>query len=230
MIETGLLIAVALLIALIGLDQSAVAQVAISQPLVGGWLLGAALGQPLEGMTAGALLQVLCLTELPVGASIPPDGSLAGLVGAALFLIAPRPAAWGDGAMLGAVVLLFFPLAWIGRLLEILIRRSNRVWTSLAERHVRDGASRLVQFDNLGGAIFFFAKAFLLSWTVLRAWSLWGGELPWLSPLGGLLSLVARATPFVALGVLAARYGRRRTMALAAAAFVIGFLISWRLP
>ena len=132
--------------------------------------------------------------------------------------------------MLGGVVLLFFPLARAGRLLEILIRRSNRIWIALAERHLRRGAGRFLHVDNLGGALFFFAKAFFLSWLVLGAWSLSGSALPWLAFLGRPLSLLARATPFVALGMLAARYARRRTMALAAAAFALGFFLSWSLP
>lgn len=219
-------ILLSLLVALIGLDHSAVAQVMVSQPLVGGTLLGAALGRPLEGMAAGAFFQVLCLAELPVGASIPPDGSLAGLVGTALYLTAERPPLWDDSAMLGAAALLFFPLSWLGRQAEILVRRKNRFWTGVAERYIHKKRYGAAQFAALGGGLLFFAKAFIVCLVFLRIGAHWGPLLSPLDPYGRPLSFFARAIPFLTLGIIAARFGRRRTSVLVAAGFVIGFLIS----
>lgn len=215
-----------LLVALIGLDHSAVAQVMISQPLVGGTLVGAALGRPLEGMAAGAFFQVLCLAELPVGASIPPDGSLAGLVGTALYLTAERPPLWDESAMLGAAALLFFPLSWLGRTVEIALRRMNRFWTVVAERAVEEKRYGAAQLAAFGGGLLFFAKAFLICLVFLRIGAHWGPLLAPLGPYGRPLSLFAKAIPFLTLGIIAARFGRRRAAALVAAGFVIGFLLS----
>jgi PTS system mannose-specific IIC component len=226
MTELGLITAASLIVALLSLDHTAVAQVMVSQPLVGGWILGSVLGRPLEGLAAGALFQILCLTELPVGASIPPDGSLAGLIGTALYLTVPRPPGWSDGAILGAVVLLFFPLARLGRSLEVVIRRSNRHWTAIAVRRAGEGRYGLLQLASLGGLPLFFSKAFLVSWVVLWAGS-FGGALPAsFAPLAPPLALLGRAVPFFALGTVAARYGKRRRAAAAAAGFALGFLIT----
>ena len=49
----------AALLAAIGLDQVAFGQFMISQPLVGGWLLGWACGDPASGLLAGAFFQML---------------------------------------------------------------------------------------------------------------------------------------------------------------------------
>lgn len=226
MTEFGLITAASLTIALLSLDHTAVAQVMVSQPLVGGWILGSVLGSPLEGLAAGALFQILCLTELPVGASIPPDGSLAGLIGTALLLTAPRPPGWGDGTMFGAAVLLFYPLARLGRFLEVVIRRLNRRWTAIAVRRAEEGRYGLLQLATLGGLPLFFSKAFLVSWTVLWAGS-FGSTLPSsFASLAFPLTLLGRAVPFFALGTVAARYGKRRRAAAAAAGFALVFLVA----
>ena len=107
MIDPGAVTWLSFVIALVSLDQAAVGQIMVSQPVVGGWIVGLACGDPAGGLAAGAFFQVLCLTELPVGASIPPDGSLAGLIGTALFVTLPNPAGWTDAAVLGQEPALF---------------------------------------------------------------------------------------------------------------------------
>ena len=142
-----------LLLGALGLDQTAAAQVLLSQPLVGGAILGWAAGDPAAGLLAGSYFQFLCLTELPVGASVPPDTTLAGLIGAAAFVSLGHPAGWGDQALLGLLTAGFLPLAFAGRALDIRVRRWNRVWGPLAERLVVRGSHRLAQLAAVGGSV-----------------------------------------------------------------------------
>jgi mannose/fructose/N-acetylgalactosamine-specific phosphotransferase system component IIC len=228
MTDPLLVAAAALAVAFICLDQTAVGQVLISQPLVGGWILGALFGRPLEGLAAGTLLQFLCLTEMTLGASIPPDSSFAALVGAAFVLTATPPPGWSASALLGVAVLLFFPLAWLARSLDVLIRRVNRRWTAAAEGFVADGRYGAAQMAALGGVPLFFARAFFLSWIVLWVLGSLSAAAPgWTAHLSGPLGLLARLVPFAGLGVVAAR--QRRTGATAAVTlfFGLGLLLTW---
>jgi len=54
-------------------DTTAFLQTMLHQPLVIGTLLGAALGLPIEGAYLGALLQLLWIADLPIGAAVFPD-------------------------------------------------------------------------------------------------------------------------------------------------------------
>lgn len=220
--------AAALAVAFICLDQTAVGQVMISQPLVGGWILGALFGRPLEGLAAGTLLQFLCLTEMTLGASIPPDSSFAALVGAAFTLTVTPPPGWDASALLGAAVILFFPLAWLARSLDVLIRRVNRRWTGAAENFVAHGRYGAAQLAALGGIPLFFARAFLLSWIVLwLAGSLAAAAPGWSAHLSGPLGLLARLVPFAGLGVVAARQRRAGATAAVTLSFGLGLLLAW---
>ena len=221
-------LSVAFLAALLSLDSTAVGQVMVSQPVVGGWIMGAAVGRPAEGLFAGTLLQLLCMTELRVGASIPPDGSLAGLSGVALFLCRPAAGPLTDTAVLGAAVLLFLPAAYAGRWAEIIALRANRRWSNLAETLLKSGRDGRAQFAMVGGLLFFFIKAVLLVGTFLlvgRGLLVAAGE--HFSPVGPFLEALARVAPFLGLGVVAARQRPGRTTALAGLA--AGLVAAWGL-
>jgi len=220
--------ALAFLVAILSLDNTALGQVMVSQPLVGGWLMGAAVGRPLEGLGAGTLLQLLCMTELRVGASIPPDGSLAGLTGVALFLGRPDTGPWTDLAVLGAAVLLFFPVAYGGRWAEIVVLRLNRRWTLLAGSFLDEGRGGWAQLARRGGRRLFFAKAFFISlFSLLLVRGLLanaGDGASWLLPL---FEALARVAPFAGLGVVAARQRQGAGAAPALVGFAAGALLYW---
>jgi mannose PTS system EIIC component len=59
--------------AIVALDATAFGQLMLSRPLVAGALAGAIVGMPLEGALIGALMEVLSLGILPVGAARYPE-------------------------------------------------------------------------------------------------------------------------------------------------------------
>jgi len=226
----GSILPAALLVAFLSLEQTAVGQFMVSQPLVGGWIMGAVFGRPLEGLAAGLLLQLLCLTEIRAGASIPPDFSYAGLLGAALCLVVPRPPGWSHTALMGLAVLIFLPVAHLGRSAEALVCRKNRMWTAAATARIKEGRPEAAQRAALGGVPFFFAKSFVLSIVILAPLAAWTGSLSaGAAALNGPFELLARLAPFAALGIVAAREGKRSSAAAAAFGFLAGVLMSWRL-
>ncbi|HWR97529.1 MAG TPA: PTS sugar transporter subunit IIC [Candidatus Methanoperedens sp.] len=203
-------VSASLLLGALALDQTAVAQVLLSQPLVGGAVLGWAAGDPAAGLLAGAYFQFLCLTDLPVGASVPPDSALAGLIGVAAFLALGHQPGWNDQALLGLLTAGFLPLALGGRALDLHVRRWNRLWGVLAERLLGRGFFRLAQFAALGGGALFFLRAFLLSGVVLLGVAAWGGAgLAQATAAAPAFSLLARCVPLAGLAALVTQ--RRRT-------------------
>ena len=55
-------------------DAVLVGQFLLSRPMVVGPLVGAASGDLAAGLGLGALVELICLEELPVGSVVPPNG------------------------------------------------------------------------------------------------------------------------------------------------------------
>lgn len=107
---------------LVGLDIASGPQAMFSRPLVAGLLGGAAVGAPLPGLAAGALLELFALDTLPVGASRYPDwGPGAVAIGA---LAALRRETLSASGLLGLVVVAVLA-AWAGGWLSQVVRRAN---------------------------------------------------------------------------------------------------------
>lgn len=217
----------ALVVGALGLDQTAVAQVMISQPLVGGAILGWSAGDPAAGLLAGAFFQFLCLTELPVGASVPPDGALAGLIGVASFLALGHPSGWSDQALLGLLACAFLPLAALARVLDVRVRRLNGVWVRLTARLLEQGRLRLAQAAAAGGVVLFFLRAFLLALVVLAGVAYWGGNgLDRAVSAAPVFVFFARCVPLIGLATLVAQRRRPGWGAALATGMAAGVLLS----
>jgi len=67
---------VALFGGLIGLDRTAVGQFMISQPIVVGPLTGWMLGDPGAGIIIGAVLELIWVLDMPIGAFVPADATV----------------------------------------------------------------------------------------------------------------------------------------------------------
>ena len=211
----------------LGLDQTAIAQVMLSQPLVGGAILGWGAGAPGAGLLAGAFFQFLCLTDLPVGASVPPDSALAGLIGVAAFLSLGRPPGWSDQALLGLLAVAFLPLAIAARYLDVRVRRANGVWLRLTTSLLERERLGLAQAAAAGGILFFFLRAFLLSLVVLGAVALWGGAgLEHATAAAPAFGFFARCVPLVGLAALLCQQRRPAWPGALAAGAAAGVLVS----
>lgn len=122
-----------LLAALLELDAASAGQFMVSRPIVLGGILGLAGGEPLEGFTLGALIELFLLAELPIGAALPINGSVAAsaAVLAALPPVGLEPA-WclPLGLVAGRV---FVPL-------DVRLRKYRSSLVAALERRVSAGA------------------------------------------------------------------------------------------
>jgi PTS system mannose-specific IIC component len=177
-VELLALLPIAVAGALLGLDVVSFPQAMISRPIVAATLGGALAGDITSGLVAGAVLEMIALEMLPVGASRYPEWGTASVVGGAL--------AAGFYTLPGAAVVAIFAsiaTAWAGGWSMYGLRRMNGVWARREREPLEAGAPgaaaglqlRGLSADLLRG--FVLTVAALLIWTpvmswVLRHWSL----------------------------------------------------------
>jgi mannose/fructose/N-acetylgalactosamine-specific phosphotransferase system component IIC len=94
---------------LTGVDSASFAQAMISRPIVAAPLAGLLLGDPISGMWAGAVLEILSLRQLPIGANRGWD------TGPAAVAAAAAAVAWTEGpAALLVAVAFGVVVGWLG--------------------------------------------------------------------------------------------------------------------
>ncbi len=121
------------------LDRRVAVQVGASHPVVAAPIAGIVVGEPALGLLLGVLIGLLWSGAIPVGGVVPPDDTLGSLVGVGAGALGARAAgadlatsaAVGFGAALVA--------AWIGRWLELGLRRLNGRVALRAGRRVEAG-------------------------------------------------------------------------------------------
>ncbi len=127
--------ALALLGGVVGLDAASCPQVMISRPVVAGPLAGLLLGSPATGLWIGAVLEILTLRQLPVGASRYWDTGPAAV--AATAAAAGFAGAGGAEARYVLAVALGVLVGWVGSWSVYAMRRANaRLVGALGERSV----------------------------------------------------------------------------------------------
>ncbi len=116
---------ISLIFGFICLDQRYFAQFTISQPLFTATLMGILTGHFTEAVYFGALIQLFWLSNLPVGASVIPDGNLASVIGTALYIKYSTLFADHGHFLITIVVLFVIIFSYIGGQIDILARNKN---------------------------------------------------------------------------------------------------------
>lgn len=144
----------AILGAVFYLDRTAALQLMLHRPLVVATAMGAVFGNVAAGAQVGAVLELLYLARLPVGASVPPDDT-----GAAMFAGAAAAGASSsvglDAGSFTALLLLSVPCAELGKAVDRLVRRVNGRIAALTLESVERGDSLAVEHGLLAGVALF---------------------------------------------------------------------------
>jgi PTS system mannose-specific IIC component len=191
-----------------GLDRTAALQIMISRPIVAAPLTGWLLGEPLVGLQVGALLELLWLGRLPVGAAIPPDDTQVAVASTLLTITMGESLALSGLPLLLLCTLVAMPLGKIGQLAERLARNWNGRLLIAAETALEEGDLAAAERSHLWG-LAHFALASLASFAVIV--------------LAGTLTLYALA-PLLAGPVDAAAGSLRLTFPLVGIAIILGSL------
>lgn len=209
---------------LAGLDLVSWPQMMLSRPIVAAGVTGALLGDPVAGVTIGALLELYALEVVPIGATRYPDFSPGAVAGATVMAGQAGLGSLGLAAGLGLVV------AQASRPLLDLVRRRNAVVVQAAAERLAAGEAALIGRLQLGGLLRDAGRALVLTAAgVVAALAIrQAGPPP--ATLGTALTVIA-----VAGGAAAALAGAVRTVSqggrlawLAAGGVVGALILAWR--
>ena len=144
------------------LDRTAACQVMLHRPLVVATLMGAIFGNFVAGAQVGAVLELLYLARLPVGASVPPDDTGAGIFAGSAAAAASSSLGL-DGGSFTALILLSALFAELGRSADRMVRKVNGRIAHLTLESVERGDLEGVEHGLLAGLALFAATGVLLS-------------------------------------------------------------------
>ena len=165
------LVVVALKLSLIGsfiyMDRTHAMQVMVSRPIVTAPIIGYFAGDAAMGLLMGAIIELLWIREIPVGAFIPPDETtlaiLAASVGALSFTLDAR----SEFALYVFALLVFLPAAYLSIRLDLALRTfNNRLWRNAYDA-VQNGHEGMVAAFHWAGAIVAFISYFLMFFAFL---------------------------------------------------------------
>jgi PTS system mannose-specific IIC component len=152
----------ALLGSLCYLDRTAACQLMLHRPLVVASLMGAIFGNLAAGAQVGAVLELLYIGRLPVGASVPPDDT-----GAAVFVGAAAAVAASsiglDSGSFTALLLLTVPSSEAGKFVDRYVRKVNGRIAHLTAEAVDRGDVKAVEHGLLAGLTLFALAGALLA-------------------------------------------------------------------
>jgi mannose/fructose/N-acetylgalactosamine-specific phosphotransferase system component IIC len=151
-------IPVAFVGALIGLDNIAVGQFMIAQPVVGALAVGYLVGEPLLGVWVAMTFQLLWVGQIPVGAYVPPSAPLT--AAAAVGLAAPAEAPIAVRAVLAAAAAI--PVGVAAGKLDLWIKARNVGILHRAENDLLDNRPHALGGAVVRGVATFFLKDFAL--------------------------------------------------------------------
>ncbi len=205
-----------LLAGALALDNRSSLRLMVSQPVCAGLLAGFALGNPREGLLAGAVLQAMFLGMIPVRGIGMSDLALGGVAVSSLYILALRSASV-DPAAKGLVLLISLAaalgVAAAGRFAYRLGESRAHVFTGAALGLAGRGRFALASAVHFSTLAIHFAVGFAVTAAVVLAgvpavaWlagAVWG---TWAEPLKGLPALL----PFIGAGsLLALNLGRVR--------------------
>lgn len=148
MVSLGYAVLIAIVIGLIYLEGYGYGYWLISRPIFGGALLGLIMGDVKTGLIVGASVELMYMGVLPVGASIPPNAPMAGLIGTALAILS------GGKPEIG--ITLAVPIGVLVQLLVMLAWNINIFLVHRADKYCREGNIRKIEMTHLSGLIVFF--------------------------------------------------------------------------
>lgn len=214
-----------------GMDRTAALQIMISRPIVAAPLAGWLLGDPLAGLQIGALLELLWLGRLPVGAAIPPDDTQVAVAATLLTVTMGEALALAGLPLLLLCTLVAMPLGKVGQLAERLARHANGRLLAGAQLAVDNGDLAAAERSHLRGLVH-FALASLVSFAVVAL--VGTAVLHLLAPL--LADAVATAAgrlqltfPLVGIAIILGSLNVRRARTLFGASFATSLLMLWLL-
>lgn len=144
------------------IDRTAAFQVMLHRPLVVASVVGAIFGDFAAGAQAGAVLELLYVARLPVGASIPPDDTGAAVFSGAAAAVASSSVGLDPGSF-ASILLFSVPCAEFGKYVDRFVRRLNGRVAHLTVERMERGDLQAVDQGLLAGVTLFAAAGVALA-------------------------------------------------------------------
>ncbi|MDD5476271.1 MAG: PTS sugar transporter subunit IIC [Syntrophales bacterium] len=148
----------ALLGGLLCLDRN-VLHIMISRPVVAGPIIGFSLGDPMTGLVAGAMIELLWIDRYPMGRYIPPNDTVVAVLVTAVSIMSGKSLGGPSPELIAAAVLIFAPVAFIARKGDVLVAESNDAISARVEEDARRGDSAAIARGHYFGMV----KTYIMS-------------------------------------------------------------------
>lgn len=213
--NTATVLALSAFIALLILENYGYGYWMISQPVVGGAILGLIMGNLPVGLLVGGSVQLMFLGVLPIGGSVPPNAQIAGLLGTAFAIVA------GGKPEIG--ITLALPVGILAQFLIMLAWNINIILVHRADKYIKKGDTRKVEITHLLGLVVFYAVFFTATFLALQFGSKWVSNLVTQIPkwLNDGLKLSAAILPAVGMAMLLKMMDAKRYWPFLIAGFVL---------
>lgn len=208
---------------LLGLDRTAVGQFMISQPIIAAPLVGLALGDIQTGLILGALLELVWISDLPVGKFVPPDSTAAAVISTGMSIIGGSAQGGVTPSIMFWSIMLALPMAWVVQKGDTAVRRLNIKFSSQAASGLDETAIARCHWKGIG---VFFASYFVMTTCFLLAGVLALGAIEGLrdgQEIRG-SSIFLQCLPIVGVATWLAKDKGKRGMMLFAAGFAAAFI------
>lgn len=221
----------ALAAVLAGLDRTAALQSMLSRPIVAAPLAGWLLGDAASGLQVGAMVELLWLGRLPVGAAIPPDDTQVAVGGTVLAVTAGAHLGLSGLPFTILSVLAAMPLGKVGQLFDRWARHRNGRLLQRAQDAVADGLLPAAEQAHLRGLLHFACASLATYLVIVAAGTLLLCQLapPLVGPVGAAAPWLQAAFPVVATAVILGTINVRRSLTLFGASFTTALLMLWLL-
>ncbi|PLY04145.1 MAG: hypothetical protein C0624_06035 [Desulfuromonas sp.] len=212
-----------------GLDRTAFLQLMISRPVFAAPLTGWVLGSAESGLLVGALLELLWLGRLPMGAAIPPDDTQVAVGATFLAIVCSVQGASPGLSEVLLALLLALPLGKLGTYFDQWARKANARLSARAVQDVARGkCNRLEQLHLLGMVHFALASLGAYLVIALGGWVLMSGLSPYLlAPLEHVQYWVFMIFPLVGMSHVLSSMNVNRALSLFASSFLMTYVLLW---
>jgi PTS system mannose-specific IIC component len=154
------ILGISLLGGLVNLDDVPIIQVMISQPIVAAPLISWMWGDLRFGLVIGAFWELLTVCFLPIGNSIPLDGSLATITATGICILTSSFFPGSTEALIALAILLSLPFSILAQKASVFIRRLNGKISDRAQRAVITGNLKKINALHMSGIGLFYLRSF----------------------------------------------------------------------
>lgn len=220
---------------IINLDSIAIGQSMISRPICAGPITGIFLGLFYGdiigglsiGLMTGALLELIWVCLLPLGAVVPPDASLAAVLASALSVVLSNEIAVSPSGALMISLTVAIPMGVVAGKANYAIRRFNICLVRLADSFARRGNARGIELVNWAGLGLIFLKAFILIFLAINLLASPLEKFICVLPIRAIrgLDLARTLLPFLGLGALLGLFVSRKLLKYFLSGFIAGVFV-----